>query len=77
MHWCTSFVGELEQLLVVRLSGLWVHRHRLIDSISYTLRVPWVDDNTSVQALRGTANSEMIITPRRYSCDAMNPETTS
>ena len=44
----------LEQLLVVRLSSLCIHRYRLMNSIGHLLRVPRVDDNTSIQALGGT-----------------------
>ena len=43
-----------EQLLVVRLSSFCIHRYRLVDSIGHLLRVPRVDDDTSIQALGGT-----------------------
>lgn len=43
-----------EQLLVVRLSSLCIHRYRLMKGVGHLLRVPRVDDDTSIQALRGT-----------------------
>jgi len=39
---------------MVRLSSLCVHRYCLVNSIGHLLRVPGVDDDTSVQALCGT-----------------------
>ena len=43
------------QLLVVFCPRLGVHRHRLMDGICDFLRVPWIDDDTSVQTLRCTS----------------------
>lgn len=43
-----------EKFLVVRLSSLRIHRYRLMKSVGYLLRVPRVDDDASIQALRGT-----------------------